>query len=619
MNFKHHLIVTLLFLSIGFPLTSQIFEKNLTWINTDTILSEKALFNGHAVLLFDWNIQSNQITDLGKEVNALTKEFDWLSVVGVHRSSNRIECSVDFMKARIRALDLDFPIQLDTTLSNEKNRGIEFSLYGPEKNVIANKLSFTEANIQNIRQKLLTLREDYNRPGRAMFPVSQTNGLTPLTDLTLLDDPHSICFDSRYGRLNISDTGNDRVVICSEDGKIFMSIGAGTKGATIGEFGETQFDRPMGMAHHKDSSILFIADYGNNRIITADVDRLMTEEFVIKDQDGYDINFPSGPTDLSLEGNELTICLPVSQQVWVINVFSRKLIEEFGTGAGQAAFNKRSSKLTLGNPSSATHFEERLYVIDSETGTTYNMNGSRARALLSRDKVLIDKYGGSLDTTHIYPVRIKEHNGYLYQVDAASGKVLEIDAETSRGYPLNWNKDSLVIGYLTDICWSQDHTYLLDSDQGQVIVLGDGVINYLRFSKLERLRTGPFNTDYFYVGDNIALHPLEQTAITIELTLPEGMMLHPIHKSDVFKSAGSEVYIENRDLKKGPVELIAFPKQEQNQINMMGDIYLSKVGAPWTIYRRRIQISIPVHKDSEGTTKNYSMSMDLTKGLNIND
>ena len=140
-------------------LMSQIASPSLPWLNTDTVLDDRQLMNRHALLVFDWNIQSNRIEEVGIMMDELARDFDWLSIVGIHRAQHSEELDLGLIQRRAKSLGLNFPLQIDTLKLHEKNRRISFDLYGPDVDIRQEGLSLNEKHLKNLRQVLSEMNQ----------------------------------------------------------------------------------------------------------------------------------------------------------------------------------------------------------------------------------------------------------------------------------------------------------------------------------------------------------------------------------------------------------------------------------------------------------------------------
>src|SRR5205823_4008484 len=88
---------------------------------------------------------------------------------------------------------------------------------------------------------------------------------------TTLSYPGKIAADPKGGRLFVTDSNNNRVLVMSVSGVIQETIGMGGRGFVDGDFGTAQFFRPQGIAYDADANALYIADTENHAIRKIDL------------------------------------------------------------------------------------------------------------------------------------------------------------------------------------------------------------------------------------------------------------------------------------------------------------------------------------------------------------
>jgi hypothetical protein len=243
----------------------------------------------------------------------------------------------------------------------------------------------------------------------------------------------------------------------------------------------------------------------------------------------------------------------------------------------------------------------------------------RVKVLGSGDMVIASQMEVPHDTLLGHPYGLKMDRERIFVINSTGPEqILELDQETRTTSLWTWNTDSLELGSISDICWSRNSMIVLDKEKGNIIVSGEKGQYFLRLSDLNRLSYGRYRSDQIFVAEPISLHPDEQTAIKIDLLFPSELSLHPTLKSELYSSSNAELFIENGDLSKGSIEFFAFPDYKKNQINLLGEIYMTKVNEPWKIYRRVIQVAIPVLPGASESKENF-MLFDIMEGLNSID
>ncbi|NNC83674.1 MAG: hypothetical protein HKN79_08855 [Flavobacteriales bacterium] len=593
---------------------SQILPPATKWIHTDTILDERVLLDRSALLILDLDLQSSTLYPIIEELKTMNKEFPWLNIIGRHQSKG---WTVEELKDWSRLQAFEFPLAIVETSASDRTGTL--SLYDPSGEARLNSKRYSPSTMEDIRAALQDIASEHGRPGKVLSPSSLYSEKPVLEEYGLLDRPHGIAWDNVYDRFFISDTGNDRIVVIKDDGEVFMTVGSGGKGDALGSFDKAEFDHPLGIAVLRDSSQCFVADHGNARVVIVDINRMRTREFKVKDESGFRLDFPSAPSDLTINDQILSVTLPASQRVWTVDIRTGLLLQEYGIGSGDSFAHKKRKKTVIGEPQASIYSEGYQIIYDGESDDLLSMDLKKVRLLSTKDPDRAAKFKSGVDSTLQFPQVIREHDDAYYVVDAYAPHVFEFDTYSGEIFPVHWMKDTTSVGYITDVCWDQDAMYLLDKKNGIIHRSENGVHSHIVLSKLTRLASGPFRTDDLIMIEPIQLHPDEQTHLEIEFILPEGFVFHPSERSDIFPSAGAELYLEDNGLADGSISLYLLPDYTRNQANLMGVIFLQKSLEPWNQYRRTIQISIPVRKSEEQVEKENYFLIDLLEDFSTSD
>lgn len=135
----------------------------------------------------------------------------------------------------------------------------------------------------------------------AVRSVSRTGYVSTL--ISGLNDPMGLCWHE--GTLYIAETGANRVVRVSQDGKLEVVAGSGTEGYADGAPSSAAFSGPQGVVVDEDGTV-YVADTGNGavrRVRDGWVDTVVMRD--VSDQDDF---FPVAPTGLAVSNDTLYVC-----------------------------------------------------------------------------------------------------------------------------------------------------------------------------------------------------------------------------------------------------------------------------------------------------------------------
>ena len=158
---------------------------------------------------------------------------------------------------------------------------------------------------------------------------------------TPLRFPGKILADEASGRLFISDSNHNRIVVAKLDGTLLDVIGSGVAGRSDGDFTTAQFNQPQGMA--LGGNELFVADTENHDIRRVDLAAGKVTTVAGTGQQGREPAAPgrradprrtalSSPWDLFLHGDDLFIAMAGCHQIWKMRLDGSSIGPYAGNG-----------------------------------------------------------------------------------------------------------------------------------------------------------------------------------------------------------------------------------------------------------------------------------------------
>jgi DNA-binding beta-propeller fold protein YncE len=242
------------------------------------------------------------------------------------------------------------------------------------------------------------------------------------------------------GNVWFADSGNNRVVKITPDGKLLETIGKTGGGFTDGDFASAAFYEPHGLALKGD--LLYIADTKNNAIRVADLQSRQVRTvagngkmgyYFMDDQWGVNV-LPNSPWDLQLAGDQLYIANAGNHQVLRMDLNTNQVFRFAGTGREaladgplcEAAFNQPSGLALVGS---------LLYVADPEASAIRAIDLEAGRVTTPVGKGLFDfgdRDGAADEALLQHCVGLAHRDGKLYIADTYNGKVKVLDLAKGR-------------------------------------------------------------------------------------------------------------------------------------------------------------------------------------------
>jgi sugar lactone lactonase YvrE len=308
--------------------------------------------------------------------------------------------------------------------------------------------------------------EDLNETIKRALPYYRRNKLldeTPLVfdyermqaEPTPLSHPGKILADEAGGRLFVSDTSHNRVVVCSLEGELLEVIGSGAIGRTDGGYAQAEFDHPQGLALHGET--LYVADTENHLLRKVDLrekqvatvagtgkQRRTPKQWA--DPGRRSLGNPArqtlnSPWALCIAGDWLYVAMAGAHQVWRMSLDEKRLELHAGSGTEDivdGALTGRGKVSCFAQPSGLASDGDWLYVADSEgsslravpfsaDGKVQTVVGTANLPAEARLFTFGGSDGGPGQARFQHPLDVAWHEGKLYVADAYNNKIRVVD------------------------------------------------------------------------------------------------------------------------------------------------------------------------------------------------
>jgi thiol-disulfide isomerase/thioredoxin len=465
------------------PVLDQIFEQRTrragsldggaAWINTSKPLDLKQL-RGKFVLLDFWCFCCINCMHIIPELKQL--EHEWpnnLVVIGVHSAKFDAEQDSKNITDAVLRYEIEHPVVNDSQQAIWNRYEVQswptLVLIDPEGYVLFQNGGEVKAEALDRLMKRLVVF--YRKKGLLdekplRFELARTR-----TTQTPLRFPGKIVADEKSGRLFISDSNHNRVVVTQLDGTLLDTIGAGTNGRADGDYATAQFNRPQGMGVSDDT--LYVADTENHLLRKIDLKRKQLTTIAgtgrqaengwpgwsplehLPFDTGAEAKSPerfvgpprttalSSPWDLAIHGKDLFIAMAGTHQIWKMPLDE----SEIGPYAGNSREDIVDGPLlprepyargfaSFAQPSGLAAADKSLYVADSEASSIRAVplaSGEVSTVVGTADMAFsrlftfgdVDGRAGSVRLQH--PLGVAYHNGSLYVADTYNNKIKVID------------------------------------------------------------------------------------------------------------------------------------------------------------------------------------------------
>jgi thiol-disulfide isomerase/thioredoxin len=424
------------------------FPEGLDWINTGGKTLTLADLRGKIVLLDFWTYGCINCMHIIPVVRQLEEKYaNELIVVGVHAGKFIEERTTSNIRTATRRLGVEHPVVNDRHFRTWRAYNVQawptVVLVGPDGQYIGQHSG--EFTFEDFDKVIGSAVEMYGKAG--MMSAEPLNfPLDPAPEVqSMLRFPGKVLADPEHGRLFISDTANNRVLVAKvgADGTsahVESVIGSGTSGLRDGAFGEAMLNHPEGLALQEKT--LFIADKDNHAIRAADLDAGTIETIAGTGEIGHrreggvgkDVSLNS-PWDVLESDNYLYIAMAGTHQIWRM-VLSTGRVEPF-IGSGRESLDDGPHKsAALAQPSGLTTDEQRIFFADAESSAVrasdFSPDGYTQTLVGAGLFDFGDRDGSGLEARLQHCLGVAYHEGAIYVADAYNCKIKRIDLATKR-------------------------------------------------------------------------------------------------------------------------------------------------------------------------------------------
>jgi thiol-disulfide isomerase/thioredoxin/DNA-binding beta-propeller fold protein YncE len=615
------------------------FPEAMDWLNTDRPLSLKE-FRGKIVLLDFWTFCCINCMHVIPALKKLEEKYaEELVVIGVHSAKFTNEKGTEAIRQAILRYGIEHPVVNDRDFKIWRQYGVSawpsFVLINPKGKIIG---VHSGEGIYEPFDKIIGEAVDYFAARGELEPGPLNLDLEK-SDMpnTLLSFPGKVKADSASGRLIITDSNNDRIIITDPDGKILEAIGSGNNGQADGSFEEAEFNRPQGT--YKDGDIIYIADTENHLIRKADLKSRTVETILGCGEQADRYNIPGAGTDVCLNspwdlvriGDKLYIAMAGSHQLWVADLNTLEA-RPFAGSAREARIDGPLAEAALAQPSGITTGGKKLYFADSEISSIRSADidpDGEVRTIVGEDLFEYGDIDGDYTKARLqHPLGIVYHDGILYVADTYNSKIKKIDPEKRTSYTYaGTGKSGHQDGKLNDaefyepggVTYMDEKLYVADVNNHAIRVIDTkaGAVSTLQFSNLERLHR---EEEAEFTGRIVELPKQNlksgDSKVIFNLRLPEGYKYienSPFsidYKSDngslEFTQKPSELNISPKNL---PLTLAATAMPGMTELDFDAVVYFCS-DASGVCMIDDIKVKVPVEITESGTSE-LSIDVDI--------
>lgn len=485
------------------------FPTHLEWLNTGRPLSIKEL-KGKIILLDFWTFCCINCMHIIPDLKKLEAKYpNELVVIGVHSAKFTNEKSSDSIRQAILRYELKHPVLNDNQFEVWNLYGAHawptLVLINPHGRIIG---THSGEDIYGMFDQAIQETIDYFGPKGELntAPLSLQLEETKQPD-TLLSFPGKISADEKGGRLFITDSNHNRIVVTDVDGNIQEVIGSGEVGAEDGAFDSASFDHPQGT--YLEGDILYIADTENHLIRAANLKTKKVSTLLGTGQQARAFNLAGKGTEVALNSpwdvvvydGKLYIAMAGSHQLWVADLKTLEAKPFAGSGR-EARIDAALLYAALAQPSGITTDGKKLYFADSEISSIRSADidpKGRVETLVGEDLFEYGDIDGGREVARLqHPLGVTYKDGLVYVTDTYNSKIKIVDpqkktsttfAGTGKHGENDGARSKAQFNEPAGLAFLDDKLYIADTNNHHIRILDmkTGKVSSLEFKNKELL------------------------------------------------------------------------------------------------------------------------------------
>jgi len=353
-----------------------ILDGGTEWLNTSRPIDMKDL-RGKVVVLDFWTYCCINCMHVLPDLKYLEEKYgNQLVVIGVHSAKFDNEKVSQSIRDAILRYEIEHPVVNDSEMLIWRKFGTQawptLALVDPEGKYAGSQSG--EGN-RELFDTVIEKMVEYHRWNGTLdeTPIvfeSEASKVQP----TPLRYPGKVLADAAGGRLFITDSNHNRIVVTSLTGELQQTIGSGRNGSANGVFEEAEFNRPQGTALV--GTKLYVADTENHLIRVVDLEAKTVATLAGTGAQGSPgvktmgplLETPmNSPWSIAPVGDTLYIAMAGPHQVWSHKIGSDTIGVFAGSGR-EDVINGPLASSAFAQPSEIVSDADGkfLYLVDSE-------------------------------------------------------------------------------------------------------------------------------------------------------------------------------------------------------------------------------------------------------------
>ncbi|XP_047307151.1 protein SUPPRESSOR OF QUENCHING 1, chloroplastic [Impatiens glandulifera] len=437
------------------------FPSKLDWLNSAPLMLRRDL-KGKVVVLDFWTYCCINCMHVLPDLEFLEKKYKDMpfTVVGVHSAKFDNEKDLDAIRNAVLRYGIIHPVVNDGDMYLWRELGVNswptFVVVAPNGKVIA-QLSGEgrRKDLDDLVEAALLYYGERRMLDDKPIPLSLEKENDPRLLTSPLKFPGKLAIDDVNGRLFISDSNHNRIVVTDLDGNFIIQIGStGEEGFTDGSFEEATFNRPQGLAYNAKKNLVYVADTENHALRVIDFVGETVRTLAGNGTKGSDYRgggkgtyqLLNSPWDVCFHPTKeiVYIAMAGQHQIWEHNTLDGVTMTFSGDGYERNMNGSSSTNTSFAQPSgiSLSPGLKEAYIADSESSSirALNLETGGSSLLVGGDPVFSDNLfrfgdhdGTGSEVLLQHPLGVLcGKNGQIYIADSYNHKIKKLDPGSRR-------------------------------------------------------------------------------------------------------------------------------------------------------------------------------------------
>ncbi|XP_021772395.1 NHL repeat-containing protein 2-like isoform X1 [Chenopodium quinoa] len=437
------------------------FPSRLDWLNSAPLQFRRDL-KGKVVVLDFWTYCCINCMHVLPDLEYLEKKYKEMpfTVVGVHSAKFDNEKDLEAIRNAVLRYGITHPVVNDGDMNLWRELGVNswptFAVVGPNGRLIGQIAGEgRRKDLDDIVEAALLFYGERKMLDNSPLPLRLERDNDPRLLTSPLKFPGKLAVDVLNNRLFISDSNHNRIVVTDLDGNYITQIGSsGEEGLRDGNFDDSAFNRPQGLAYNPKRNVLYVADTENHALREIDFVNEMVRTLAGNGTKGSDYRgggrgtsqLLNSPWDVCFDPvrEKVYIAMAGQHQIWEHNLSDEITIAFSGDGYERNLNGSSPLSTSFAQPSgmSLSPDMKEVYIADSESSSirALDLKTGGSRLLVGGDPIFSDNLFKFGDHDGIGAEVLLQHplgvcfgqDGLVYIADSYNHKIKRLNPSNKR-------------------------------------------------------------------------------------------------------------------------------------------------------------------------------------------